>query len=125
YSLNAQGVKDPLSKTGFTVDEFYTAREFPVTVSYTQPDIYNYQPKGWFSFFGGNIVHELVMSQGYAVQLNDMHGKPKAQRVYNQAGAEISSVTYYYNSERLGANTHRLSNKVRVIDEKGQITSNQ
>lgn len=124
-SLNEQGEPDLLNKTGRVIDEFYTAKEYPVSCTYTSPRTWNYQPASWFSFFGGQITHEMVMSQGYAIQLNDMHGKPKAQRILNQSGAEISSTVYHYNSERMGANTYRLANKVSVVNDKGQITRDQ
>lgn len=123
YSLGADEKKDPEQRTGYTVSEFYTAKEFPVIVNYTQPKKFNYQPSSWFSFFGGNVVHELIMSQGFSVVLNDMHGKTKANRTYNQSDEEITSEVYDYNTEPLGESTFRLVNKVKTIDETGTIAN--
>lgn len=125
YSLGADEQKDPENKTGYTVSEFYTAKDFPVIVNYTKPVKYNYQPSSWFSFFGGNVIQELIMSQGYSLILNDMHGKLKANRTFNQSGHEIASELYEYNAEPMGATTSRLINKVNTIDEKGTITNDE
>ncbi|HWV66288.1 hypothetical protein, partial [Chitinophaga sp.] len=124
--LNAEGVVEVAPKTGWVQHEFYTSKDFPVQVSYDQsPDAYNYDSKGWFSFIGSNVAHELVLSQGYVVKLNDMHGKPKAERVFNQSGAEIANTSYYFNAKPLGVGTQTLVNKVDVVNEKGEITQNQ
>ncbi|WP_143059268.1 hypothetical protein [Chitinophaga arvensicola] len=124
--LNASGVVDAAPKTGWVQHEFYTARDFPVQVSYDQsPETYNYDSKGWFSFIGSNVAHELVLSQGYVVKLNDMHGKPKAERVFNQSGAEIANTSYYFNAKPLGAGTQALVNNVDVVNEKGVVMQNQ
>ncbi|SKC95084.1 hypothetical protein SAMN05660461_0223 [Chitinophaga ginsengisegetis] len=124
--LNAEGVVEAAPKTGWVQHEFYTSKDFPVQVSYDQsPDAYNYDSKGWFSFIGSNVAHELVLSQGYVVKLNDMHGKPKAERVFNQSGAEIANTSYYFNAKPLGVGTQTLVNNVDVVNEKGEITQNQ
>jgi hypothetical protein len=124
--LNPLGVADAAPKTGWTQHEFYTAKDFPVQVDYDHsPETYNYDSKGWFSFMGGNIVNELILSQGYVVKLNDMHGKPKAERVFNQSGAEIANTSYYFNAAPLNGSTQRLINKVDVVDDKGTITKDQ
>ncbi len=124
--LNAAGIVDPDAKTVWTAQEFYTAKEFPVLVDYEKkPAVQNYQPPGWQSFVGGHIVHELTMSQGYVVILNDMHGKIKSERIYNQSGSEISSTVYHYNASQIDAGKYRLRNSVTVTDEKGTLTPNQ
>jgi hypothetical protein len=124
--LNPSGVADAAPKTGWIQHEFYTSKDFPVQVDYDQsPETYNYDSKGWFSFMGGNVVNELILSQGYVVKLNDMHGKPKAERVFNQSGAEIANTSYYFNAAPLGAGTQRLVNKVDVVTEKGGIIRDQ
>ncbi|WP_160717996.1 hypothetical protein [Chitinophaga solisilvae] len=108
--------------TGYTQYEFYTAKDFPVIVeSMAKPDRSQYGPSGWGSFTGGSQVYELAMSQGYVVWLNDMHGKAKAERTFNQSGSEISSTITYYKTEPLDAGKLRLSSKVTTVDEKGRI----
>jgi hypothetical protein len=124
--INPTGVADAAPKTGWMQHEFYTSKDFPVQVDYDRsPEIYNYDSKGWFNFSGSNIVHEMILSQGYVVKLNDMHGKPKSERVFNQSGAEIANTTYYFNAGPLNGGTQRLLNMVDVVDDKGNITQNQ
>ncbi|WP_423735450.1 hypothetical protein [Chitinophaga caseinilytica] len=112
------------SQTGFLQYEFYTARDFPTEVTATGLERHEKNPSGWSSFFGARMIYELALSQGYLLRLNDMHGKSKAERVFNQAKKEISATEYYYHSEESGG-SQRLVNKVDVVDEKGVITKDQ
>lgn len=123
-NLGAGGATDRQSKTGWLSYEFYTAKEFPVFVKQTPIQKYLHKPSAWSSFFGGNSVYEQSMSQGYVVFLNDMHGKTKAEKVFNQTGQEISSSEYFYNTEESGG-TQRLRNIVDVVDNTGTITKGQ
>ncbi|MBP1652794.1 MAG: hypothetical protein H6Q26_2951, partial [Bacteroidetes bacterium] len=111
-------------KAGYTSKEFYTAKEYPVVVKQTPLESYLHNPVGWSNFFGGSTTYELAMSQGYALILNDMHGKPKLDQEFNQSGDEVSAVEYFYNSTEEGG-TYRISNTVDVVDNNGQITKNQ
>lgn len=120
--LDASGNADPLKTTGWIQHEFYTARDYPVIVELQQrPDVQKRGPSGRGDFFGGTMVYELAMSQGYVIKLNDMHGKPKADRVFNQGGSEVSSTVYYYKSDPLDGDKRKLNNTVTTIDENGQI----
>ncbi|GEP89284.1 hypothetical protein SAMN05660909_01628 [Chitinophaga terrae (ex Kim and Jung 2007)] len=120
--IDASGKADPAKSTGWIQEEFYTAKDFPVIVeSQARPDVRQKGPAGWANFRGGNQVYELAMSQGYAIWLNDMHGKPKAQRIFNQSGNEISSTVTYYKTEAIDAGKFKLNNKVATIDETGTI----
>ncbi|PWV56689.1 hypothetical protein C7475_1011206 [Chitinophaga sp. S165] len=123
-NLGAGGEVDPANKTGWLAYEFFTAKEFPVYMQQTELQKNIHKPSAWSTFFGGNSIYELTMSQGYSVFLNDMHGKSKAERVYNQTGQEISAVEYYYNAEESGG-TMRLKNVVDVVDNTGTITKDQ
>lgn len=124
--LNGANAADPLNKTGWDVTEFYTARDFPVIVkAEAKPDAYNHQSNRSFLFFGANAVHEQVLSQGYAIILNDMHGKLRAERSFNKAGAEISSTVMEYDAEPWDASSFRLRNRVKVIDDQGVIDAQE
>ncbi|MFY0256454.1 hypothetical protein ACDQ55_21170 [Chitinophaga sp. 30R24] len=121
-ALDDSGNADALNLTGWLQHEFYTAKDYPVIVeTQGRPDVTQNGPKGWANFVGGTQVYELIMSQGYLINLNDMHGKPKAERVFNRSGAEISSTSYYYKSDVLDAGKMKLNNTVSTIDEKGNI----
>jgi len=123
-NLGAGGASDPQNKTGWLSYEFYTAKEFPVFVQQTGLQKNLHKPSAWSSIFGGNSVYEQSMSQGYVVFLNDMHGKTKAERVFNQTGQEISSSEYFYNAAESGG-SQRLKNVVDVVDSTGAITKDQ
>lgn len=124
--LDATGKADAQKATGWLQHEFYTARDYPVIVAaQSRPDVSQNGPAGWANFSGANQVYELAMSQGYVIWLNDMHGKPKAQRVFNQSGNEISSTVYYYKSDPLDADKLKLNNSVTTVDEKGNINPSE
>lgn len=116
--------------TGKVVHEFYTAREFPVFTSRT--DIASKQQKSSaiFSLTGFSGEEHNTMVQGYQIELNDMHGKPKA--VYNYAQANIDSdkiedafsgVKYDYAVEDPTSPVKRLSNDMQVIDDQNHIST--
>ncbi|HYE54106.1 MAG TPA: hypothetical protein VD996_04655, partial [Chitinophagaceae bacterium] len=119
--LDEFGNPDPNRKTGYTVNEYYTAKDFPVQLKSLTIKPQQTGPSGWYSLFGSYSLHELTFSQGYSIELNDMHGKPKAVRVFNQTGSEISSTVYEYNTEPLNAGEMRLKNVVKVVNEDGTI----
>ena len=124
-NLDENGNKDPNLLMGYIVDEFYTAKEFPALVS-VLPIIKNdVNPTARYSFLGSTAYSQATYSQGYSIQLNDMHGKAKANRIFNKAGAEISSTQYIYNAEKVGASEMRLVNKVNVINQNGGVSANQ
>ena len=119
--LDKSGEPDAQKRTGSIVNEYYTARDFPVRVTVLPIDPYEYRPKSSYSMFSSSSIHQLCFSQGYSIELNDMHGKAKATRVLNQSGAEISSTVYEYNVEDPKAIEKRLKNRVQVIDESGMV----
>jgi hypothetical protein len=105
---------------GYAIHKFWTAASFPIVFNETPIDIGHEkdEPDLLESFLGSSHSEEdLIMSQGYTVVLNDMHGKPQSTEIYNNGGDMVSSVTYYYN-QKSGA----LDNNVRTIDRFGTIS---
>jgi len=110
--------------TGKTVNEFFTARDFPTIAERTS--IWPKEPRkrpskaSLRSFFKIDSYDYLTVSQGYMVEINDMHGKPKAVSAY-QEGQEkpISRTEYIYKKKPYKLDSFRLDNTVTVIDEKG------
>lgn len=121
--LNAKGMVDPRPKTGYIVNEFYTSKDFPVRVSRTEIKREHYRPPAAYTTISSRSEDELALSQGYSIELNDMAGKPRATRVFNQDKAEISSTEYFYNSEKTGPDEYRLKNMVSVVDGKGIVST--
>jgi hypothetical protein len=107
---------DPsVDRTGVTVSEFYTAKDYP-----TKVDVLNLQQRNpvtskIFSLISNISYNTIGLSQGYAIELNDMHGKPKSVNVFNKAGQNISSVEYFYKSENELTEKKTLNNDVKVI----------
>jgi hypothetical protein len=123
--LDKNGNPDPGSRTGYTVNEFYTAKDFPVQVTVLPLSQNENKPVNSLSFVGGTSIDELTMSQGYSITLNDMHGKMKATRTLNQSGAEIASTVYHYKTNSLGADQYTLNNAVDIVNPDGSISNNK
>lgn len=104
--------------TGKVVHEFYTGKDFPVRVLQTPLDPVRKKPNPVLKFLKIKDRDFMTASQGYSIELNDMHGKPKSQMVYAENKAEpISGMRYTY--EQSGAK--RLSNEVFTMDRSGSI----
>lgn len=115
-SINRKNIK---SATGFEESEFYTAYDFPTLTQRTAFDNDSYK-KGIdkFNVFKVNIKKYITLSQGFKIELNDMHGKPKSTAVYSEADS-TQPMTYtaqYYRCEKINGESFRLVNTVPVID---------
>ncbi len=117
--------------TGKVVHEFYTSAEFPTLVDHTSLDAQMHKPFSLFSFFGLEQEEFATASQGFAIELNDMHGKPKAQWNYseNDENTPLSGVEYFYHltSEDVlsdyGYTSSKLNNTVTVLQKDGTYAS--
>lgn len=68
--------------TGVNVNEFYTAKDFPVITGETVISSKEKQPKTKNRVFFKYKYEHFTGSQGYTIELNDMHGKPKRVAQY-------------------------------------------
>ncbi len=69
------------TNTGFTVKEFFTAKDFPMQVDYTdikQQKDYIVIPAGFVNY----NVNNIWMTQGYQIKLNEMHGQMRREATY-------------------------------------------
>ena len=105
------------NKTGHTIHEFYTAKEFPTLVAKTEIEPQTAKSNPLRTFFKLGAYHAKSVSQGFSIELNDMHGKPKSQFIYDKNDALLSSTSYHYKEEAAGAERKKLSNKVPVFKE--------
>lgn len=110
--------------TGSVVHEFYTAKDFPTITDRTslsdgikrEKD----DPLSIASLLKINIKDYMTVSQGYIIELNDMHGKPKSQKVYEQnKSTPISSIEYHYKKSSYLNGSYRLDNHAEVIYDNG------
>jgi hypothetical protein len=110
--------------TGSVVNEFYTTKNFPTLVNFTDinSDGLDQDPKA-LGLFNLSARNYMTLSQGFSIVTNDMNGKQKSQRIYGEGQAEaISGVDYFYNVDKI--DPKRLNNEFVTIDEKGVVTKN-
>ncbi|HNQ13232.1 MAG TPA: hypothetical protein PKM16_08520 [Bacteroidia bacterium] len=110
--------------TGYTVNQYYTAKEFPIITSHTKVESKKHKPPFKITFLGSSASKEKwLVSQGMYVEFNDMHGKQKASKVFNAMGHEISSTYTYYKTEKFNGK-NRISCSADVIKQDGSIIQN-
>ena len=108
-----------VAKTGRIVNEYFTARDYPVKVARTVID--EKRDKTQFNpiqlpFVAIDQQHDFAsVSQGYSIELNNMSGLAKATWVYNQNGDRVSGEV----SEYFPNNDH-----FTTIDHSGRISRN-
>ncbi len=100
--------------TGNTVHEFYTANDYPVRTAETNLDAQRRQSPLVFRITKINKKDFVTASQGYAIHINDMHGKPKAKWAFAEGQTEaISGVQYFYKTAE--DNNKKLDNRITVV----------
>lgn len=113
--------------TGKSVHEFYTAKDFPTITKRTSVNAVRAKDDPWSlrSLLKINVRDYLTAVQGFVVELNDMHGKPKSQAVYQEGQTtKISSVEYKYQQQNYLGN-FKVSNNCTTIDKNGTIGTNK
>jgi len=124
---NLQRTDVTRNATGSVVHEFYTAKDFPTITERTDIDARREKsdPFGISSLLHIDVKDYMTASQGYVIELNDMHGKPKSQKVYQEGQTTpISSVEYKYKSTPYLNGSFRLDNKTTVINSTGDVNNN-
>lgn len=106
-------------QTGYTINRFYTAKDSPFKVSYSEIDKDPIEPKIW-NVWKKKIYHTTV-SQGYLVETNDMHGKPRGQLIFNRHGKIVSGSENIYSFD--ANNPKFLNNQVKAIKNNGDTTT--
>ncbi len=112
-----EGVTVNRHGTGRIVHEFYTAKDFPVRVERTDLQVKPKESPLVFRLLKISKKDFLYASQGFVVELNDMHGKQKAQWSYAEGqSVPITGIEYKYKR-----NGNRLVNEADVVDRFGKI----
>ncbi|OFX83085.1 MAG: hypothetical protein A2W99_13390 [Bacteroidetes bacterium GWF2_33_16] len=105
--------------TGRIEHEFYTSKDFPTITNYTAPQKEPKKSSGAMKLLKIETYDFMTASQGYAIELNDMHGKPKSEKVFPEnSDISVSEVSYTYK-----ANGSKLNNNVQVVKKDGSITT--
>jgi hypothetical protein len=112
--------------TGYTITKFYTARDFPVKSSFTslsQNTIKN-KPSVLMKFLKISVRETVSATQGFAIEVNDMHGKMKEEAIYDENGALVTSTKYEYFMKNPSRNFNAsLSNEVPVFLPDGTVSN--
>ncbi|MGD1848069.1 MAG: hypothetical protein ACFB10_21960 [Salibacteraceae bacterium] len=113
---------------GIRVQEFYTARDYPTKETLTDLTLKPYNVPVTIPFVGSLNFNNRGVSQGFAIELNDMHGKPKAEAIYDyddnpSEAPPISKTEYFYH--QLGDYNpnggNELNNEVQVLYGDGDL----
>jgi len=118
------GAGDPVKHTGYTENEFYTARDFPTLVENLSVESLEAKNSLILQLFSSRYDRRVATSQGFAVQLNDMHGKNKSVKIFNKGGDLVSSTQYYYQVKDENAQQQELKNDVPLLQPDGTILNN-
>ena len=106
---------------GKIVHEYWTSRDFPVQATYTDLKCPQEKSKYIRKILKNPLFHNVTASQGFAVEINDMHGKEKSQKVYDETGSLISGIDYHYLGDDRNRTVLKLQNTVDVVDKTGAI----
>jgi hypothetical protein len=123
---NLQRTKVKRHATGKVVHEFYTAKDFPVITTRTPLKFRRGKdsPGSLRSLLKINVRDYLAATQGFAIELNDMHGKPKTQKVFQEdQSVPITSIEYKYKCDPYLINSFKLRNDCKVVDKNGTIST--
>lgn len=122
YSKNVRSAK------GYEETCFYTSYDFPTIVA--NSEIERPYSKAMYKPRLGSLMnvdsrYYLALSQGFKIELNDMHGKMRSQKIYSAGKTPqlIKSATYFYKVDNESAQQKHLNNEVLAIDKSGKIES--
>lgn len=117
-------IKNTRSANGREETCFYTSYEFPTIVESSEIDDlskFRFKPT-LASLLKVNARYHLAISQGFKIELNDMHGKMRSHSTFAEGGKDpIASTTYYYKVDNDSLEVKHLSNTVTTINAKGEI----
>jgi hypothetical protein len=116
------GDEETVNRTGTVVSDFFTAKDYPVKIDMLSLQHEKPASSKIFKLIGGVSYDMVGLSQGFSVETNDMHGKPKSVQVFNKSGQKISSVEYFYKSSNELAARKELKNDVKVIHPDGTVS---
>ncbi len=109
------------TQSGYTENEFYTAKEFPTRVTTSQVLPRRFKTNPILKFLKVENKELVSLSQGYTIELNDMHGKQKRMSTYDKNEQLLSRTTYNYQLEAGSGETKKLNNTVKLVEKDGSV----
>jgi hypothetical protein len=116
------GSEETESKTGRTINEFFTAGDFPTKVEVLPMETVKNGSSRIVQILFSRLTENFGAAQGYKIENNDMHGKLKSEAVYNYSGAKISSAEYFYKTLNAGSEKATVDNRVKLVSRDGSVT---
>ena len=115
--LNLLGKVYERHKVGHEVLNFYTAKDYPTRVDETTLEPSNPRTSPAIDLLNIAIENHMFVSQGYSIELNDMHGKLKSSASYDAQNPDklLASTEYKYRER----GTKKIGNKVRAVAADG------
>lgn len=120
--------------SGYSVNEFYTAKDYPVITKRTSIEKVNAGTGGlndFIKFIGGANFYQPGYSQGYYIETNNMHGKQKSVATYpflaepNEANStSLSRFIYKTKGGYSEGKVNKLSSKADILLNDGEIKEN-
>ncbi|MFN9321702.1 MAG: hypothetical protein ACK58Q_14065 [Chitinophagales bacterium] len=110
--------------SGYQEYEYYTAKDFPVKTDRTHlggPNVNSFSVPFLASFIKILDYSSVKVAQGFSVEVNDMHGKPKSEKNYNQKGVVIAETNYKYWVDDENRANPNLVNEIPTIDHNNNI----
>jgi hypothetical protein len=118
--------------TGYVVNEFYTAKDFPTITKQTTTEVKRVKPNPILKLLKIRCRDFMTATQGFCVELNNMHGQPKGTYVYAEGKEHpISGVKYIYKTSvktlsmpkyvNEAISVGSLENNMLVLEEDGSV----
>lgn len=123
--MNLQRPGVTKTATGYTIKEFYTAKDFPTITRRTEMDQKRAKINPILAVLSPFVFDYQTVSQGFSIELNDMHGKPKREAVYQEDNPlePISKVEHFYKVETLA--TNQINNEMPVLEQDGTVSKRE
>ena len=108
--------------SGYSLSTFYTAKDYPTIMQRTKVDPRTSPRTRLISnLFKLPIVETLVAAQGYYIELNDMHGKPKSEAVYSKQDVEVSGKRFKYIDEYNDLGVRHIKSNVKGVSSDQKV----
>ncbi|WP_440134892.1 PA14 domain-containing protein [Chitinophaga sancti] len=116
--------KNKRSANGYAENCFYTSYDFPTLTDMSTIEKIRFKPD-LANLLRINSRHYLAVTQGFKVELNDMHGKKRSEATYAETDptTAVTSTEYYYKVDNENAEFKHLNNTVMTMKPTGEIDS--
>lgn len=115
-NLDASG---SIVNNGYSLKKFYTAKDFPTLVKRTDLSKTKYNQTSIFGLFNIDKGNSVVLSQGFYIETNDMHGKPLSDETFDGSDKMLAGSYYHYKSK--GIEQLSLDNNALVLRPDGTV----